>query len=58
MVGESWDAFTTRVLIEKHINSIMCENPGGHGLPLPTPMPEPYLLIFLVLTYELQFVHP
>jgi len=28
MVGESWNAFTKRVLVEKHSN-IMCENPGG-----------------------------
>jgi len=34
MVGESWGVFTKRVLVEKHISGIMCENPGGrHGPP-------------------------
>jgi len=27
MVGESWDVFTKRILIEKHISSIIYENP-------------------------------
>jgi len=32
MVNESWDAFTKRVLVEKHIDSIMYENPAeGEG---------------------------
>jgi len=31
MVGESWDVFTMRVLVVKHINDIMYENPGGHA---------------------------
>jgi len=26
LVGESWDAFTKQVLVEKHISGIMCEN--------------------------------
>jgi len=39
--GESWDVFTKRLLVEKHISGIMYENPiGGHGPPcLPLPMP-------------------
>jgi len=40
MVGGSWDVFTKRVLVEKHINGIMYKNPGGHNpcssLPTPT----------------------
>jgi len=40
MVGESWDVFTKRVLIEKNINGIMDENSGSHGpLALPPPLP-------------------
>jgi len=37
MIGESWDVFTKRVFVEKHIIGIiiMCKNPGGHGPPLP-----------------------
>jgi len=32
MVGESWDIFTKRVLVEKHISGVMCKNPGiGHA---------------------------
>jgi len=27
------DAFTKRVIVEKHINGIMYENPGGHASP-------------------------
>jgi len=27
MVGESWDVFTKRVLVKKHISGIMYENP-------------------------------
>jgi len=43
MVGESWNVFTKRVLVEKHINGIMYENPRGGGdtascSPLPTSM--------------------
>jgi len=26
MVGKSWEVFTKRVLVEKHISGIMCEN--------------------------------
>jgi len=26
MVGESWNVFKKRVLVEKHISGIMCEN--------------------------------
>jgi len=41
MVDESWNVFAKWVLVEKHISSIMCENPGeGHGLPCP-PLPTP-----------------
>jgi len=31
MVGESWDVFTKResLLVEKHINGIKYESPGG-----------------------------
>jgi len=29
MIGESWDVFTKRVLVENHISGIMYENPGG-----------------------------
>jgi len=29
MVGDSWNVFTKRVLVEKHISGIMCENPRG-----------------------------
>jgi len=29
MVGESWDVFINRVLVEKHINGIMYENSEG-----------------------------
>jgi len=32
VVGESWDLFTKRVLVEKHISGIMYENPGGPAL--------------------------
>jgi len=35
MVGESWDIFTKRVLIEKHIRGFVCENSGGARPPLP-----------------------
>jgi len=38
---DGWDAFTKRVLVEKHISDIMCENPGRITDPLhllPTPM--------------------
>jgi len=32
-VGESWDVFTKRVLVEKHNNSgVMYENPGKRGM--------------------------
>jgi len=27
MVGDSWDVFTKRVLGEKHISGMMCQNP-------------------------------
>jgi len=33
MFGESWDVFTKRMLVEKHINCIMCENPEKGVLP-------------------------
>jgi len=29
MVDESWDVFTKRMLVEKHISDIMYENPEG-----------------------------
>jgi len=32
MVGESWDVFPKRLLVEKHINGIMFENPVGTAL--------------------------
>jgi len=28
VVGKSWDVFTKRLLIEKHISGMMCENLG------------------------------
>jgi len=34
MVGESRNIFTKRVLLEKHINGIMYENPRGATAPL------------------------
>jgi len=37
MVGESLDVFTKRVLVEKHISSIMCGNLGGGHAPPPLP---------------------
>jgi len=37
MVGESRNVFTKRVLGEKHISCIMCENPGGTA---PSPYPR------------------
>jgi len=33
MVSESWDVFTKRMLIEKHISGIMYENLEGHAPP-------------------------
>jgi len=36
MVGESWDVFTKRVLVEKHISCMMCKNQEGGASPLPT----------------------
>jgi len=30
MVGGSLDVFTKRMLVEKHISSIMCDNPVEH----------------------------
>jgi len=33
MLGESWDVFTKRVLVEKHINGIMYENLEGRAAP-------------------------
>jgi len=36
MIGESRNVFTKRLLGEKHIIGIMCENPGGgHALLAP-----------------------
>jgi len=40
MVDESRDVFTKRVLVEKHISGIMCENSGKATPPCPLlPMP-------------------
>jgi len=33
MVGESWDVFKMRVLVEKHINGIMFKNSRGPRFP-------------------------
>jgi len=33
--SESWDGFSKRALVEKHSIGIVCENPRGHGTPLP-----------------------
>jgi len=42
MVGESWDVFTKRVLVEKHINGIIREIPGRATAPCP-PLPTSML---------------
>jgi len=47
MVGESRDVFTKRLLVEKHVSDIMCENPKETTslcLPLPMPMWHPSYL--------------
>jgi len=40
---KSKNVFTNRVLVEKHISGIMCENSGGHG---PPPCPLSFRLKF------------
>jgi len=37
MVCKIWDAFTKRVLVEKHISGNMCENPERRAPPPPLP---------------------
>jgi len=37
MVGVSTDVFTKRVLGEKHISGVKCENPKGGAMP-PAPL--------------------
>jgi len=46
VVGERRDVFTKRVLGEKHISGIMCENPDEPKLP---PLPTPMLLFSVLL---------
>jgi len=56
MVGESWEVFTKRVLIEKHIRDIMYENLGGHGPLLLTPMlpGKIFLPSYLLILFQFQ----
>jgi len=56
MVGESWDVFTKRVLVEKHL-VVSCVKIQGAPCPsLPTPMCNNVSVFFLLLALSIACI--